>query len=268
MKFSVLMSVYIAEKAEYLDACLKSLYEQTRQAEEIIIVEDGRISDSLDSTLQKWQSKLPIRRHALKDNVGLGRALNAGLNLCNSEIIARMDTDDICLPERFELQLKRFEEDTSLEILGGAIAEFNYNIESIQSYRTSPHAKSFHRYIKYRNPINHMTVMFKKSTIQSVGGYLDLMYMEDYYLWMRCYKEKCKMDNLQDILVYARIGNGMHTRRRGIQYLKSELKLHKIRKDCLNLSNHINLLITFLRIVPRLMNGKSIQKVYQHALRK
>ena len=102
--FSVLMSLYMKEKPEYLDRCLESLFEQTIHANEIIIVLDGAISTELTATIEKWKTFLPLKILPLKENVGLGKALNLGLKICSNDIIIRMDTDDICLENRLETQ--------------------------------------------------------------------------------------------------------------------------------------------------------------------
>jgi len=268
MQYSVLMSVYISERPEFIDECLKSLASQTLKADEIIIVEDGPLSEEVRTTIDGWERELPIKRLALTVNVGLGLALNKGLAICKNELVARMDTDDICSPNRFQLQVNRFLSDPNVDILGGTIAEFESNIHKIDNYRTVPTGKEINRYIKYRNPINHMTVMFKKSAITSAGGYLDLMFMEDYYLWIRCFKNGCQIDNLEDVLVYARTGNGMHSRRRGSTYIRSELALHKIRRKYLGVNFLINFSISSIRIVPRLLTSRGVQFIYNSILRK
>ncbi|EOB3983346.1 glycosyltransferase, partial [Escherichia coli] len=120
-KISVLMSVYYKEKPAYLDEALNSLAIQTYKADEIVLVIDGQIPIQLKNVIDKWLLLLPIKTIPLEKNVGLGNALNIGLNYVTNKLVARMDTDDICVPERFEKQISYFQKNPSTIILGGAI---------------------------------------------------------------------------------------------------------------------------------------------------
>lgn len=136
-----------------------------------------------------------------------------------------MDSDDICLPERFELQLQAFMED-SADIIGGDIAEFIDKQENIVGYRRVPTFDSeVKRYLRRRCPFNQMTVMFKKSAVMEAGGYLDWYCDEDYYLWLRMYLKGKKFRNVGRVLVHVRVGADMYQRRGGWRYFKSEAKL-------------------------------------------
>lgn len=104
MKFSVLMSLYHAEKPEFLRECLNSLQAQTRLADEMVVVFDGEIPPELVAVVSDFQAALNIKIVRLPENVGLGKALNFGINHCSHEHIFRMDSDDIALPQRFEQQ--------------------------------------------------------------------------------------------------------------------------------------------------------------------
>lgn len=161
--FSVLMSVYKGEKENYLDECFKSLHEQTIKANEIILVIDGPVSKELYQVIDKWGEILPIIKVKLDKNVGLGQALNIGLKHCNFELVARMDTDDYCVKDRFSLQMKFFEENNDIMVLGGEIEEYDQSLSIPLGKRTT--ALSHEEIIevaKKRNPLNHMTVMYKK----------------------------------------------------------------------------------------------------------
>ena len=128
-KFSVLMSLYIKEKPEHFSACIESILSQTVLPDEIVIVLDGPISDELKVVLDSYVEKHPklFNIIPLQENKGLGLALQEGMLHCKNELIARMDTDDICRKDRFELQLKEFENDLNLDVCGSHILEFEGN---------------------------------------------------------------------------------------------------------------------------------------------
>lgn len=220
---SVLMSVYVKEKPEYLRECFESLLNQTVLAKEWVIVEDGPLTVQLHGVLDEYQNKYPglIKRVPLKQNMGLGLALKEGILNCSYEMVARMDTDDICVPERFEKQLSEFEKDSKLDICGSHIIEFENNIDNVLSKRNVPLTNDeIVQYQRRRSAYNHMTVMFKKKTVLRAGNYEHAPLMEDDMLWTRLILAKAKGMNIDDYLVYARTGLAMIERRGGYSYFK------------------------------------------------
>ncbi|QYJ83761.1 glycosyltransferase [Shewanella aegiceratis] len=224
MKFTVLMSIYNKETPEHLSQCLNSIFNQTIQPSEIIIVEDGPLNDGLYDELTKWESKLPITRVALQKNSGLGVALNVGLSHCSFKLVARMDTDDICLPDRFEKQLNVFD-NQDVDVCGSWISEFENEPDLITAIRTLPEShKDLSSYSKFKNPINHPSVMFRLDKIVNVGGYEDVRFFEDYYLWLKLLDSGSKFYNIQEPLVNMRAGVSQLTRRSGLSYARDEYK--------------------------------------------
>lgn len=217
------MSLYIKEKPEYFDACMQSVLANTVQPNEIVIVLDGPITDELQEVLNKYVSKEPslYKVVPLETNQGLGLALREGIQHCSNELVARADTDDICRKDRFELQLKEFEEDPELDICGSHIAEFDESPDTIVAKRIVPlDDKAIKKYQKRRDAFNHMTVMYKKSAVLSAGNYQSCLLMEDTLLWVNMLKNGAKAKNIDDFLVYARIGKDMYERRGGFKYCK------------------------------------------------
>lgn len=220
---SVLMSLYIKEKPEYAKACFDSLLRQTVQADEWVIVEDGPLSQEMYKLLAEYETAHPglIKRVPLKENRGLGLALRAGVPKCKNELIARMDTDDIAREDRFEKQLKMFERHPKLDICGSQIDEFEESPDVIVAKRIVPVKHSeIAQYQKRRDAFNHMTVMFKKSAVLNAGNYKTCPLMEDTYLWVRMLQSGARCANIDEPLVFARIGNDMFERRGGWQYYK------------------------------------------------
>lgn len=227
---SVLMSVYIKEKAEYLRECFESLLAQTVLPKEWVIVEDGPLTVELYAVLDEYQKKFPklIKRVPLEKNVGLGLALKEGVKNCACELIARMDTDDICIPTRLEKQLLEFKNDPELDICGSHIIEFDGNIQNVLSKRMVPLTnEEIIQYQRRRSAYNHMTVMYKKSAVLKAGNYEHAPLMEDDMLWTRLILAGAKGKNIDDYLVYARTGLAMIDRRGGYAYFKKYKKSRK-----------------------------------------
>jgi glycosyltransferase involved in cell wall biosynthesis len=263
MKFSVLCSLYIKEKPNYFNEAMESLYFQSVLPDQIVIVQDGPVSLELIEVLNNWREKLPITDVILKENVGLGKALNVGLSYCLHELVARVDTDDINLPDRFKTQLDAFKNNKSLVLHGTQISEFSVNKNESTSIRRVPESNLIKSNIFFKNPFNHMSVMFKKSCVQSVGGYEHLPYMEDYYLWMKLFKRGFEMDNSPDVHVLARVGNGMIERRHGVRYFYSEIIFaHKVLK--LGVPNKLVFTFTFIsRSIVRILPLAFLKLIYK-----
>ncbi|WP_410471775.1 glycosyltransferase [Faucicola mancuniensis] len=269
MKFSVLMSLYDKEKCEYLIECFNSLLNQNLQSDEIVLVFDGQINQNLQMIVDKWQAKLPLKIIKLPQNVGLGKALNAGLKHCQHEWVFRMDTDDICVPERFAKQVDFIKNNPKISVVGGQIAEFNDNSQNSHASRTVPTTnEQIVNYAKSRNPINHMTVAFKKSAVQAVGSYRHASLYEDYDLWVRLLLNGEKFANLPDVLVYARAGQAMYERRGGLAYANNEIAMQRsfYQMGFLTVAHMVKNLV--IRLPVRLLPNFVRSFIYQKLLRK
>ncbi|MCL1950262.1 MAG: glycosyltransferase [Turicibacter sp.] len=231
MEFSVLISVYAKENAEYFKLAIESILNQTRMPNQVVIVKDGPLTTILDELIEGYEKKFPhlFSIVPLKENQGLGIALQRGIEECKYEYIARMDGDDIAIPQRFEKQLAMFEANPKLDIAGSYIAEFDGDISNVQSYRKVPlkHGE-ISKFAKRRNPFNHMTVMYKKSAVLKAGNYQPYALTEDYYLWVRMMMSGAICANSKESLVYARTGIDMFGRRGGWKYAKVEFKLQRL----------------------------------------
>ncbi|MFH7825444.1 glycosyltransferase [Kluyvera chengduensis] len=262
--FTVLLSLYNKESTSALNSCLESIYYQTIQANEVVIVYDGVISEGLDNVVHVWMDIMPIKVFKLCENKGLGYALNFGLQYCTNELIARMDTDDVCLPKRFEKQLDIMKKDPDLSVVGAAIEEFDETMTSSLGIRFSREThENIVAYSKHRNPLNHMSVMFRKSHVQKVGGYQEHFFMEDYNLWLRLMSNGYRFYNIKDVLLKVRAGDSMITRRRGTEYLKSEAYLLKM-KIKLKIDTPLHAFCVFLlRFIPRLLPFFLLRVLYK-----
>ena len=236
MNYSVLMSVYKRENPEYFRVAMDSILAQTIPPEQIVLVRDGAVPDELQAVIDGYVADNPslFTYLPLEENGGLGAALRYGLSYCRNELVGRMDTDDICLPDRFEKQLTFMESHPNVDIVGGNISEFMGNPEDIVDYRIVPEShEEIVTYLKSRSPFNHVTVMFKKSAVEKAGSYEAFHLVEDWYLWVRMHLAGAKFANLNDTLVNVRIFD-MANRRGGMKYYRSCTKLLKYMQ-----SNHI-----------------------------
>jgi len=259
--FSVLMSLYNKEKPSNLSACLKSLSLQTLAAGEVVIVYDGEINEELQAIVNCYSDLLNVKVQRLPQNVGLGKALNFGMHKCSYNIIARMDTDDICLPHRFEKQMSFLNENKDISLLGSGIVEFDdYGNRRMKIMPSTDH--EIKKFMKFKNPFNHMTVFFKRDSIINVGEYQHHLFMEDYNLWLRVQSSGYKMHNLPDVLVEARVGKQMIMRRRGLNYIKSEFKLAKLKIKLKNTNLIEGGIILILRCIPRVLPYKFLSFLY------
>lgn len=237
MKFSVLMSLYYKEKTQNLRECMESLLTQTVLPTEIVIVEDGPLTEELDAVLDEYVDRcqddtLPdIQLVKLPENKGLGLALAEGMKHCTYNLVARMDTDDISAKNRFELQLKEFEKNPELDVIGGFIAEFSVDPDHLESTREVPLTqKDIYHYQRKRDALNHVSVMFKRDEVLAAGNYQSALLMEDSLLWANMIRHHAVMHNISDVLVYVRTGEDMLKRRGGLDYFR---KYRKGRKQIL-----------------------------------
>lgn len=231
-KFSVSMCVYGKDNPEWFKTAVDSILNQTRKPDEVVLVVDGPAPQELDTVIKIFEQNSIFNVIRLPENRGHGEARRIGLNNCSNELVALMDADDISAEDRFEKQLEMFKKDPELTIVGGNITEFVGDPENIVEARVvKADDASIKEDMKKRCPMNQVTVMFKKSRVDSVGGYIDWFCEEDTYLWLRLYLDGAKFANLPDYLVNVRIGKEMYQRRGGTKYFLSEAKLQKFMLD-------------------------------------
>ncbi len=263
MQFSVIMSVYQGDNAIFFKRALSSIVEdQIRKPDEIVLVVDGPVSKEIDIVISEYEDKYDnFKVIRLNYNVGLGNSLKIAIENASYELIARMDSDDISLPTRFKEQLDYFKKNSEIDIIGGDIAEFIDSETNIVAYRRVPkNDKEIKEYLKKRCPFNHMTVMYKKNSVQKVGGYIDLFWNEDYYLWIRMAEYGMIMKNTGTIMVNVRTGKDMYRRRGGKKYFKSEKFLQKymLDRNIINRTIYVeNILKRWIvqRILPNFIRG-------------
>lgn len=271
MKFSVLMSIYHRERVEYFNQAMRSIWqEQTVKPAEIVLVQDGKLTDELYSTIDQWQAKLGqvLKIVQLEKNLGTGDAKNAGLKQCSHDLVAIMDTDDISLPNRFEQQLAVYET-CNVDVCGGWIGEFEVDVDKVTSYRKVPEShQEISVFAKKRMPVNHVSIMFRRELAIRAGGYQRMLWLEDYYLVVRMLLGGAQFYNIQQSIVHVRSGLDQLKRRSGLQYALSEIKLQRafLRLGFVNHIEFVRSVITRLsvRMLPKSLIGaiyKQIRKI-------
>lgn len=267
---SLLMSLYIKENPKYLLEALESICEQKSYPQQVVIVLDGPILSEHQQILDQFISNYigNVKVVPLVQNQGLGVALAIGVEACDQELIARMDTDDIMTSDRIEKEYEQFCQQTHLGIVGSNICEFSETTTNILGYRKVPeHNDEIRNFSKRRNPFNHMTVMYRKADVLKAGNYCPLPGFEDYYLWVRMLKHGTVGYNIQENLVFARTGVDMYSRRGGIRYLAPGLKARKrIYQEGLGSFSDF-IFVSFVHLIVSLMPNKLRGFFYEKKLR-
>lgn len=221
MTISVLMSVYKSEKGAFLDRSLQSVWDdQTRKPEQIVLIEDGAIPEELELIIDSFQSRVNASGVAkmvvvkLPVNGGLTKALNAGIKHVTGDLIARMDSDDISAPQRFELQEKFLRENSEIDILGGSMQEFDDEHECLNVRHYPLTHEDACKYIVKACPLAHPAVMMRRRIFDE-GLHYDERYRmsQDIKLWYDAILAGYRMANLQEIVLFFRQQGDVFRRR-------------------------------------------------------
>ena len=257
MRFSVLISVYHKEQPAHLQQSLDSIFNQTMPPSEVVLVEDGQLTDGLYEVIHQAKQLHPeLRSVVLPKNQGLGLALREGLQHCSYDLVARMDSDDIAKPERFAKELAYLEAHPETSVVGSWVDEFQDDTAKPLSIRKVPeHHETLVRFSHYRNPMNHPTVMFRKADVEAAGNYQHCELFEDYDLWARMMQQGYKLHNLQESLLWFRLTSQPFSQRGGLGYIGREMYFQKRlwHMGYISLGRMIlNMLIrTLVRLIPR-----------------
>lgn len=231
-EFSIITSVYKKDKPEFVRVALESmLVNQSVKPTEIVLVQDGPVPSELSALVSAYEKRYGNYFNVIRlsENKGLGNALRLGVENAKYDIIARMDSDDICMPDRFEKQLAYLEAHPECDIVGGQITEFIDMPNNIVGKREVPcDNEAIYQYMRSRCALNHPTVMFKKKSVIDAGNYQDWFWNEDYYMWIRMMERGCVFANLPDVLVNMRSGLDQYGRRGGKKYFDSEIGIKKL----------------------------------------
>lgn len=222
------MCVYYKENPEFLDESIASVLAQTVLTNDFVIVCDGPLSDDLNAVLEKYSKAYNfINVVRLEKNFGVGAASQYGLSFIKNEVFAKMDSDDVCHEARMEKELNII--NSGFDVVGGAIAEFINDKSNVVGIRMPPeNHNDIVIFSKKRNPVNNVTIMYKKSQVIEAGGYLNANYLEDYTLDIKLIQAGRKFYNIQEVLVYVRTSKSQMKRRGNKNLRKGFKKLRKM----------------------------------------
>lgn len=263
------MSIYKNEKPDCLKECIDSILDNTIKPEEIVMVKDGPLPSCLEDVLEEYQRKTNLFTFVIhKENQGLGISLRDGLAKCKNEIVARMDTDDICHPQRFEKQLLFLKEHPEIAMVGSNVEEFSSDFHHPDQLVIYPSGnKEAVKFAKRRNPLRHPAIMFKKAAVLASGNYRHFLWFEDYDLFVRMLLKNYKIDNLQEVLVYCRANKELFKRRGGLRYLKQDLLFQKFMLESKFINIREFLFNCTIRTVVRIMPNQARLFIYKIFLR-
>lgn len=268
--YSVLLSLYYKEKPQNLREALLSVFQQTKPSNDVVLVEDGVVGSELESVVNEFEAAYPeLHVVRFKENRGLGHALNDGIKACKNELVARMDTDDICKPYRMEQQLAVMESHPEYGMVSSWIDEFIKDKEHVISVRKLPEfPDEVLAYAKKRCPVNHPAVMYRRSEVLAVGGYQTKYFPEDYFLWIKMLMNGCKIYNIQESLLWFRYDPSTFDRRGGWKYACDEAATQWNAYRMGFLSLHRFIINVAIRLTTRIMPNSWRKLLYEKLLRK
>lgn len=225
--FTLLLPVYAKDRPDFLRLAFESSVQgQTLRPAAAVIVQDGPVPEALAAELRRLAetSPIPLEIVVLPENRGLTEALNAGLAACRTEVVARMDADDVSEPERFERQWALLSD--GYDLVGTGMAEFEQDPDSVSATRVPPvGAERIRAHARTHNPFNHPTMMYRVAAVERAGGYQPFGKMEDYWLGVRLIASGARVENLAEPLLRYRVGSGAFARRGGWAEARTEWRL-------------------------------------------
>jgi glycosyltransferase involved in cell wall biosynthesis len=257
MKISTLMSVYHAEKPENLADSLESLCAQKIPANELILVEDGKISSELIGVIETYRDRLRIKSVKIEKNVGLAAALNEGLKYCENELIARMDSDDVALPNRFSVQYDFLIKNDDIAACSSYVEEFFEGTKKVTVRKVPTCHAEIVKYAKFRTPLSHPAAMYRRSAVCALGGYPQL-YPEDQAFWALMISQGYRLANIPEVLLRMRT-NEFFFDRRGWKLFRGQINVLNFRRRLHQVSRWeyvLNVLFLFaIRLPPRFIRA-------------
>lgn len=272
MTISVLMSVYYKEKPEYLNRALTSIWDdQTLKPSQIVLVEDGPLGEELLSVIDQWQGKLSSVLCLLANEtiLGLTKSLNKGIKVITSDLIARFDTDDVCLPTRFELQEKFLKENPDIDVVGGAVEV----IDKAGNMKYIKHSKLKHeeliKEICWKCPLPHPGVMMRTSmfTVKGLSYNEEFRNSQDICLWVDAVLAGCKLANLPEEVIQFTEDDEVYTRRGKVRAMNEYKSFARAAKEIYGKFSPRRIL-PVVRYIFRRMSVGIIKNVYNGPIMK
>lgn len=269
---SVLMSVYKSEKAAYLDRALTSVWdEQTLKPEKIVLIQDGPVGEELAQIVNQWEKKLGEKLEVIRNeqNIGLTKSLIKGISVIKTDYIARMDSDDISLPERFTRQAEFLDSHPEISIVGSDIIEFSDTAGELGIRKYPRNTDDAIKTIYKANPLAHPAVMMRKSMFDAGVNYnADYRTTQDLALWFDVLSAGYKIHNIDTPLLKFRRDDAIYHRRSNMKDSWLELKIHEKGIYRLYGFSPYKSLFPLARFALRLLPGSVLKYIYNGSIRK
>lgn len=267
IQFTVLMCTYYKDDHKLLELSIESIFKNTVKPDFFILTVDGEIPKINWEIITKLTKKYKIKLNIIENNVGLALALNSSINLVTTKWIARADSDDINMINRFEKQIKIAK--NNYDVIGSNILEVDQNNAFLKLEKKMPTSNSaIKKYLKSRNPINHMTAFYKTDLVKIVGGYPNIYHREDYGLWIKLHHYGATFYNISENLVKVHGGDSLFKRRRGFRNITAELRLQLLSYKLEIKPIYLAIFHFFIRVIILLLPSKILGKFYLYKLRK
>jgi len=267
---TVLLPVHGEADDKHFDQAVKSLFHQTLEDFQVLLLVDGQIEENLLKIVNRWHKKFGESRFQVVEfgiKRGLGPVLADGLNSASSKYIARMDADDICEPSRLAIQFNFLESHPEVDVLGSNMLEFVETPSNIILEKRMPEShEEILRYAQIRNPINHPTAFFRRQVVVDCGGYRNMPFFEDYDLWIRLLVRGSRFHNVQITLLRYRVSPGFYARRRGFRYVMHQFRYLKSARETGFISRLGMFKWILFRVLPFLIPGR-VQKILYQQMR-
>ncbi|WP_281194364.1 glycosyltransferase [Halorubrum sp. F4] len=268
--FSLLIAVYEGENPVHFSQCLESIINQEYRPTETVIVKDGSLTDELEVVIDNFRLHYDERLVTveLPENQGAGKAYDMGLQYCSQPLVAQIGADDIAAEGRFEKQVNFLRTNPDIDVVGGYIEEFENSVNNVVGIREVPlDPSSVERYARFRSPINHTSVMFRKDAVLEVGGFRDLRRQQDYDLWVRLLMSGYSIANIPEILAKARVGESFYERKGGILNIRHDVKTQWYFYRIRFISPSIMVFNILSRLILKLVPNRLRSTIYKSILR-
>ena len=247
-KVSVLLPVY--NGSQYLSETIHSILNQTYSDFEIIIIDDASMDNSVDIINNFNNKKIILRQN--DSNLGQAESENIGLRIARGTYIARIDQDDLMMPDRLEKQVQFLDSHPDIAAVGSQVYCIDSSGKSIKKIMWPVGFEANLFYIITGNvPVGDPAVMYRKEMVQNLGGYNEqYVPSEDYYLWLQMYLKGYKCDNIKDFLTTYRL-HSLQTSivRKNTQLEKHNLAFTNFYKSLAKVSVDPKLIIQYLNIL-------------------
>ena len=266
IKFTVLMCTYYYDEPELLKISIESIFQNTINPDFFILTIDGKIPKNNWRIIKNLRKKYKIKLNIIKKNIGLALALNSAINLVTTEWIARADSDDINMINRFEKQIAIAK--NNYDVIGSNILEVDQKKAFLKLEKKMPKSnRAIKKYLKSRNPINHMTAFYKTDLVKRVGGYPNIYHREDYGLWIKLHHQGALFYNISENLVQVNGGQSLFKRRRGFRNIPAELNLQLLSYKLKIKPIYLAIFHFFIRVIILLLPSRILGKFYLYKLR-